>query len=67
MSNKPSHYLNVVTGENENSEYTRVAALWPTSKGGYAGTVAGVTIPAGSRLVITAAKSAAGDTNGGQQ
>lgn len=64
MSNKPSHYLNVVTGEDENAQFTRITPLWATSKGGYAGNIpAGVSIT--GRIVITAAKSR--DENGGQQ
>jgi len=66
MSNKPSHYLNVVTGEETNAQFTRIAPLWATSKGGYSGTIpAGVSIS--GRIVITAAKAAADTDQGGQQ
>lgn len=67
MSNKPTHHLNIVTGEGDNAEFTRIAAVWPTKSGnGFTGTIPqGVSIT--GRFVITAAKTATGDDNGGQQ
>lgn len=64
MSNKPTHYLNVVTGDGDNAEFTRICALWTTKSGnGFTGTIpAGVSIT--GRLVIQPAKSRE-DTNGG--
>lgn len=63
MSNKPTHYLNQVTGEGRSAVFTRVAGLWETQSGGLSGSIPeGITIA--GRVVITVAKTA---DQGGQQ
>ncbi len=53
--NKPTHYLNQVSGEGKLAQFTRVAALWPTKSGGFSGEIpAGVTIT--GRIVILSAE-----------
>lgn len=62
---KPTHFLNIVTGDGDNARFTSIAALWPTRSGGYSGDIpAGVSIT--GRIVITEAKAKA-DNQGGQQ
>ena len=62
---KPTHFLNLVTGEGDAARFTIVAPLWPTKSGGFSGEIpAGLTVT--GRLVITKAKEAK-DENGGQQ
>ena len=61
---KPTHFLNIVTGDGDTARFTTIAALWPTRSGGYSGEIpAGVTIT--GRVVITEAKAKA-DTGGAQ-
>lgn len=63
---KPTHFLNVVSGEGKTAVFTRVAALWPTQNNGYSGEIpASVSIT--GRVVILAAKAAAEPDNGGAQ
>lgn len=63
---KPTHFLNLVTGEGRSAVFTRVAALWPTQSGGFSGEIpAGLTVS--GRLVITEAKAQQPGENGGQQ
>jgi hypothetical protein len=52
INERPTHFLNVVTGEGKAARFTEVAALCPTKDGnGFTGEVApGITIS--GRLVI---------------
>lgn len=52
MNQRPTHVLNVVTGEGQASRFTEIAGLWPTRDGnGFTGEIpAGITIT--GRLVI---------------
>ena len=60
MSNKPTHYLSVITTSGERSVFTRIASLWPTEKGGLVGSIPdGVTIT--GRFVIQSVKQAEAD------
>lgn len=54
-NNRPTHDLCAVNGEGDEAEFTRVAPLWPTKTGGFAGSIpAGISIT--GRIVITKRK-----------
>ena len=61
---RPTHRLWLVEDGEAQATWTELAALWPTKDGtGFTGRMEASNVPAGARLVIRPAKSAA---QGGQ-
>lgn len=65
MSNKPTHYLSVITGEADDTQFTRICGVWKKASGVMSFNVPpGVTIS--GRFVINEAKATDADTGGAQ-
>lgn len=61
-NNKPTAFLNQVSGDGKTARFTRIAALWPTQNGGFSGTIPeGIQIT--GRVVIMPADKAEGDSD----
>jgi hypothetical protein len=61
-SERPTHVLNVVSGEGKSARFTEVAALWPTKDGnGFSGDIPSCMTITG-RIVILKRKDSETDT-----
>jgi hypothetical protein len=57
--NKPTAYLNQVSGEGKGAQFTRIAALWPTKNGGFSGEIPPGVLITGRVVIMPAEKSEA--------